>query len=61
MDFVPAKDVFDGHSIALVGYSDEAKLWVFSNWAGAQWSDHSFGYMSDAYLRPYLNDAFVYE
>lgn len=61
MDFVPARDVFDGHSIALVGYSDEAKLWVFSNWAGAQWSDHSFGYMSDAYLRPYLNDAFVYE
>ena len=44
-----------------MGYSDEAKLWVFSNWAGAQWSDHSFGYMSDVYLRPYINDAFVYE
>jgi Papain family cysteine protease len=61
MGFVAASDVFDGHSIALVGYSDQAKLWVFANWAGPNWSDHGFGYLTDAYLRPYLNDAFVYE
>jgi Papain family cysteine protease len=61
MDFVPAQDVFDGHSIVLVGYSDDAKLWVFANWAGPDWSDKGFGYMSDSYLRPYINDAYVYE
>jgi hypothetical protein len=61
MDYIPASDVFDGHSLALVGYSEEGKLWVFANWAGPSWSDRGFGYMSDAYLRPYINDAFVYE
>ncbi|MBB6052377.1 C1 family peptidase [Armatimonas rosea] len=61
MDFIPAQDVFDGHSIVLVGYSDDAKLWVFANWAGPDWSDKGFGYMSDSYLRPYINDAYVYE
>lgn len=61
MAFVPATDVFDGHSIALVGYSEAAKLWVFANWAGPDWSDKGFGYMTDAYLRPYLNDAYAYE
>ncbi|WP_309709739.1 C1 family peptidase [Armatimonas sp.] len=61
MDYIPASDVFDGHSLALVGYSDEGKLWVFANWAGPSWGDKGFGYMSDAYLRPYINDAYVYE
>lgn len=61
MAFIPAVDVFDGHSLALVGYSEEAKLWVFANWAGPDWSDHGYGYMSDSYFRPYLNDAYAFE
>lgn len=61
MEFVPASDVFDGHSIVLVGYSEAAKVWIFANWAGADWNDHGYGYLSDAYFRPYLNDAYVFE
>ncbi|MGC4045120.1 MAG: C1 family peptidase [Armatimonas sp.] len=61
MNWIPAEDVFDGHSIALVGYSEAAGLWVFANWAGPDWGDHGFGYMTDAYLRAYLNDAYVFE
>ena len=61
MAFVSAADVFDGHSVVLAGYSDEAALWIFANWAGPDWRDRGFGYMTDSYVRPYLNDAFVYE
>lgn len=61
MDFVPASDVFDGHSIVLVGYAQKEQVWVFANWAGPDWSDKGFGYLHDSYLRPYLNDAYVFE
>ncbi len=33
----------------------------WSSWRRQRERHASFGYMSDAYLRPYLNDAFVYE
>lgn len=61
MGWVPETDVFDGHSVALVGYSEIAELWLFANWAGSDWGDQGYGYMTDAYFRAYLNDAYVFE
>jgi len=61
MDWVPETDVFDGHSVALVGYFEVAGVWIFANWAGPEWGTHGYGYMTDTYLRAYLNDAYVFE
>lgn len=61
IEWVPDTDVFDGHSVALVGYSERAGLWVFANWAGSDWGHQGYGYMTDTYLRAYLNDAYVFE
>ena len=57
-----AKEVFDGHSIALVGYEDDpAKpgggTYLFRNSFGPAWGNHGYGVMSYAYARAYANDA----
>ena len=54
----PASDVFDGHSIVLSGYRDDATQpggGVFSirNSGG----NSRTGYMSYEYVRAYMNDA----
>ena len=60
---VPAAgQVFDGHSIALVGYADDpAKpgggAFQFRNSAGSTWGNKGYGTMSYAYVRTYANDA----
>ena len=60
---VPAPDqVFDGHSIAFVGYEDDAKkpgggFFRFRNSAGPRWGDGGHGVMSYAYARAFANDA----
>jgi hypothetical protein len=55
-------DVFDGHSILLVGYEDHAKYpgggaFVFRNSNGPGWGIHGYGEISYAYARAYANDA----
>jgi hypothetical protein len=57
----PPKQVFDGHSIVLVGYEDDAKkngggIFRFRNSAGPKWGDIGYGVMSYAYVRAYAND-----
>jgi hypothetical protein len=58
----PADEVFDGHSIAFVGYQDDpAKpgggVFRFRNSFGPQWGQGGYGLMSYAYVRAYANDA----
>ncbi len=60
---VPAPDeVFDGHSIAFVGYRDDPDIagggeYIFRNSYGHRWGDEGYGTMSYAYARAYANDA----
>jgi len=60
---VPGRDhVFDGHSIALVGYENTPNrngggVFRFRNSDGPAWGDHGYGFMSYAYVRAYANDA----
>jgi hypothetical protein len=56
------QDVFDGHSIVLVGYNDNpgrngGGMFVFRNSAGPGWGNMGYGRMSYAYARAYANDA----
>lgn len=62
LDVPPPDDVIDGHSIAFVGYEDDANragggVLVFRNSAGANWGNRGYGLMSYAYARAYANDA----
>ncbi|HEY2343724.1 MAG TPA: C1 family peptidase [Chthoniobacteraceae bacterium] len=55
-------DVFDGHSIMLVGYEDDASkpgggILRFRNSFGARWGEEGYGAMSYAYASAYANDA----
>jgi hypothetical protein len=57
----PPKDVFDGHTIALVGYEDDPQrpgggTFLFRNSFGPNWADHGYAAMSYAYARIYAND-----
>lgn len=57
-----ARDVFDGHAIALVGYEDDPKkpgggTFTFRNSFGPKWADHGYGTISYAYARQYANDS----
>ncbi|HEV3386675.1 MAG TPA: C1 family peptidase, partial [Gemmata sp.] len=62
IDVPPADKVFDGHSILLVGYEDDASkpgggVFVFRNSWGPKWGNNGYGNMSYAYARTYANDA----
>lgn len=57
-----ARDVYDGHSIALTGYRVDESLpgggvFLFRNSNGPRWGDGGYGEMSFAYVREYANDA----
>jgi hypothetical protein len=58
-------DVFDGHSVAIVGYRRMKAMpgggyVIFRNSAGPDWGDHGYAYMPFAYLKAYCNDVIVY-
>ena len=59
----PPGGVSDGHSIAFVGYTDDAATsqgggtFRFRNSFGVDWGDHGYGLLSYAYVRKYANDA----
>ncbi len=60
-----AADVFDGHSIAFVGYKKNNAFpgggyFIFRNHGGPDWWDKGYGYMSFAYVKQYCNDLMVY-
>ncbi len=55
-------EVFDGHSVALVGYRDDATaagggVFIFRNSFGADWREGGHGLMPYAYAAAYGNDA----
>jgi len=63
LEVPPPDKVFDGHSIALVGYHDDPKqngggTFRFRNSDGPRWGDGGYGLMSYAYVRRYANDCF---
>ena len=58
----PEGQVFDGHSIILVGYKDDASqpgggTVIFRNHAGTGWGDKGYARMPYAYVQAYGNDA----
>jgi Papain family cysteine protease len=58
----PPGQVYDGHSIALVGYKDDpakkgASVFQFRNSFGPDWGNKGYGEISYAYLQAYANDA----
>jgi hypothetical protein len=58
----PANRVEDGHSIAFVGYEDDASepgggIFRIRNSWGPQWGKGGYCILSYAYVRAYLNDA----
>ncbi|MCD6394023.1 MAG: hypothetical protein J7M40_11010 [Planctomycetes bacterium] len=62
LDVPPARDVFDGHSIVLVGCRKDASrpgggVFQFRNSKGRQWGNGGYGLISYAYVRAYANDA----
>jgi C1A family cysteine protease len=57
-----AADVFDGHSIILVGYADDAAqpgggTFIFRNHAGPNWRQRGHARLPYAYVQAYGNDA----
>ena len=62
LDVPPPAKVFDGHSVALVGYDDDPTkkgggVFWFRNSDGPRWGDDGHGIICYAYVLAYLNDA----
>jgi Papain family cysteine protease len=62
LEVLPVDKVFDGHSVALVGYEDNPQkagggIFWFRNSYGPRWGDNGYGAMCYAYARAYANDA----
>jgi len=62
LEVPPTRDVFDGHSIVLVGCQENASspgggVFQFRNSLGKQWGNEGYGLISYAYVRAYANDA----
>lgn len=58
----PADKVFDGHSVVLVAYREDAKLpgggaFCFRNSSGPKWQDAGHAWLSYGYVAAYGNDA----
>lgn len=58
----PPADVFDGHSIVLAGYTDDATqdgggVFLFRNHSGPDWQEHGYARFSYGYALAYANDA----
>lgn len=65
MMYIPPREgVFDGHSIIIVGYQDDASApgggyLIFKNSFGKDWEDHGYGKMPYEYAAKYANDGVV--
>jgi hypothetical protein len=62
LEVPPPAKVFDGHSILLTGYADDARrpgggVFLFRNSDGPKWGKDGYGVMSFAYAERYANDA----
>lgn len=62
---VPTSEVFDGHSIAFVGYKVSKKFpgegyLIFRNSWGPEFGEKGYGYMSFKYAMTYANDLVQY-
>ncbi len=59
-------NMFDGHSVSLVGYAKSPDFpgggfFVFRNSWGTEFGDKGYGYFSFDYVKKYANDLFVYK
>lgn len=65
MSVLPKSDVFDGHSVVIVG-SKKGKdypgggFFVFRNSWGTNFGDKGYGYMSFEYVKQFANDLMAY-
>ena len=65
MMYVPPREgVYDGHSIIIVGYRDDASApgggyFIFKNSFGKDWEDQGYGKMPYEYAAKYANDGVV--
>ncbi|MBX9846073.1 MAG: C1 family peptidase [Xanthobacteraceae bacterium] len=50
-----------GHSICVVGYNEESKLFKFANSWGERWGDKGYGYISENDLRAIWVDGYTLE
>lgn len=63
LNLPPPADVFDGHSIVLVGYEEDTDpahgggTFIFRNSSGPKWEESGYARFSYAYARAYANDA----
>lgn len=58
----PPRGVFDGHSVAQVGYRDDpgqpgGGVFIFRNSNGPRWGENGYAYLPYAYVQRYVNDA----
>lgn len=51
-DPAPKEKIIGGHSICIVGYDDDKKLFKFKNsWDATSWGDKGYGYISYDYIK----------
>jgi C1A family cysteine protease len=50
-------EIFGGHAVCAVGYSDESKKIKFKNSWGADWGKAGYGFVSYRYINDFLWDA----
>lgn len=48
-----------GHSILIIGYNDENKMFKFKNSWGTEWGENGYGYISYTYIHRYMWDAWA--
>jgi len=58
----PPDQVFDGHTVAEVGYRDDpgqpgGGVFIFRNSNGPNWAENGYAYIPYAYIQQYVNDA----
>src|SRR5262249_10772479 len=58
----PPSQVFDGHTVAEVGYRDDPSqpgggVLIFRNSNGPRWGENGYAYIPYAYIQQYVNDA----
>jgi len=52
-------NMYGGHAVCAVGYNNEDRLIKFKNSWGSDWGQQGYGYLTYAYIKNYLWDAWA--